>query len=115
MSILRSQTLVMAQTLSQAVYGRIQLEIGEHALIQNEMKENAKLLNKQLENKEWLCGTASPTIADYQMAIAMTEQYQCIMEINTVKSLNNFNKFMKRVTQLPEFKERMGNIKPAKK
>ena len=37
------------------------------------------------------------------------------METNTVKSLNNFNKFMKRVTLLPEFKDRMGNIKPSKK
>ena len=49
------------------------------------MKENAKLLNKQLESKDWLCGTVSPTIADYQMAVAMAEQYQCIMEINTVQ------------------------------
>ena len=79
------------------------------------MKENAKLLNKQLESKDWLCGTASPTIADYQMAVAMAEQYQCIMEINTVKSLNNFNKFMKKITLLPEFKGRMGSIKPSKK
>ena len=46
MSILRSQTTVLAQTLSQAVFGNIQLEVGEHAIIQNEMKENAKLLNK---------------------------------------------------------------------
>ena len=45
----------------------------------------------------------------------MTEMYQCIMDINTIKSLSNFNKFMKKVTQLPEFKERMGNIKQGKK
>ena len=79
------------------------------------MRENAKILNKQLEGKEWLCGTENPTIADYQMAIAMKELYQCIMDVNTLKSLSNFNKFMKKVTQLPEFKERMGNIKQGRK
>lgn len=37
------------------------------------------------------------------------------MDINTLKSLNNFNKYMKKITALPEFKERMGNIKQGKK
>ena len=37
------------------------------------------------------------------------------MDTNTLKSLNNWNKFMKKVTSLPEFKDRMGNIKPGKK
>ena len=91
------------------------MESVEYAHIQNEMRENAKILNKQLENKEWLCGTENPTIADYQMAIASMELWQCIMDTNTIKSLNNFNKFMKKVSQLPEFKGRMGNIKPGKK
>ena len=45
----------------------------------------------------------------------MTEMWQCIMDINTIKSLSHFNNFMKRISQLPEFKGRMGNIKPGKK
>ena len=46
MSILRSQTIPLAMTLSQAVFGNIKLEVVEHQIIQNEMKDNAKLLNK---------------------------------------------------------------------
>ena len=114
-SFLRTKTLTMSQQLSYSVFGLIEMDSIEYAHISNMMRENVKILNKQLENKEWLCGTENPTIADYQMALATMEQYQCIMDTNTIKSLNHFNKFMKKVSQLPEFKDRMGNIKPGKK
>ena len=115
MSFIRTKTMMLAQTLSCAVFGLVELDDKEHAHINNEMRENVKILNKQLEKKDWLCGTENATIADYQLAVASIELHQCVLDTNTLKSLNNLSKHFKKVAQLPEFKGRMGNIKQGKR
>lgn len=81
----------------------------------DQTKENLKVFNKQLDKKDWITGSAAPTLADYQLALATMELHQCIMDQNSLKSLNHLSKHFKRVTELPDFKARMGTVKVGKK
>ena len=109
------QTLTLAKALSGVVFGTVEMDPTEYAYLNGLFKENAKTLNNHLKQKEWICGTEKPTIADYQLAIAEIELQQCVMETQLKISLNHMNDHFKRVTSLPEFQKRFGIIKPGKK
>ena len=70
---IRMQTLTLAKALSGVVFGTVEMEPAEFAYLNGLFKENAKTLNNHLKQKEWICGTEKPTIADYQLAIAEIE------------------------------------------
>ena len=46
MTFMRTKTTILAQTLANAVFGKIELEPPEYEYIVKEMKENIKILNR---------------------------------------------------------------------
>lgn len=103
MSYVRLQTLSLARTLSGAVFGQVELSAAEYAYVSGLFKENAKTLNNHLKGKLWVAGTEQATVADYQLAIALIELQQAVMDTNLRNSLNFLNEHFKKVAALPEF------------
>ena len=101
--------------MAQTVFGHIQMSAAEYAYVAGLFKENAKVLNNSLKGKLWLAGGDHASIADYQLAIALAELQQAVMDTNLRNSLNNLNDHFKKVTTLPEFQKRFGQIKQGKK
>ena len=67
-----------------------------------------------MKNKKFLVGD-SLTLADIFLTVVQLELQQCILDIGFAKSLSNLTAHFKLVTSLPEFKKRLGNVKPGKK
>lgn len=106
---------MLTKTVSAVIYGTLTLSTQEHTYIYSLLKENLRSLNNHCKQKEWVCGTDKPTLADVQLGLALQELMQCSLDTNTRNSLNNLNPIFKKAVAMPEYKARMGTIKQCKK
>jgi glutathione S-transferase len=111
---LRGEVQPIARTLAYQVFGHEPTDNVEHTYIVNLMKDQLKLINGYLKGKTYFVGK-SLTIVDIYFTLIMLEQQQALLETNFRNSMSGINSHFKTVTQIPEFKKRMGNIKQGKK
>ena len=81
--------------------------------VQSTLKDNAKVLNVQLRETTYLVGKRL-TLADIYLTLSMVEMQQGLMDKNLKNSLQFLNSNFKNVSELPEFRSRMGAIKAGK-
>ena len=77
-------------------------------------KSNIRLVNNAVEKKDFLVGS-QVTIADVMLALPISMGYQTFLDPGFRKSVPHLDKWLLRCIALPEFKRRIGNVKPCQK
>ena len=76
----------------------------------NGLKQKLRLLHTALEKRDFLVGN-HVTIADVAVVCHASLAMQTVLDPGFRKSIANFDKLFTKVTGLPEFRKRLGNVK----
>jgi len=111
---LRYEVWTRARILNLHLFGHVSFNKNEHEFITKELKEHLKTINAHIKGKSFMVGSHL-TIVDIWCAIVLQEQMQATLDTNFRNSMAPLVTYFKSICALPEFKARLGNVKPGKK